>query len=47
MYVAPCSRTSARNLDAEKRAGTIAAPEPSATAQPATTALEWKSGIEM
>ncbi|SKS64905.1 Uncharacterised protein [Mycobacteroides abscessus subsp. abscessus] len=46
MYVAPTSRMSARNRDAENFAGANAAPAATATAHPASTAFEWNSGID-
>ena len=46
MYVTPYRRMSPRNPDAENFAGAIAAPVAIATPQPATNALEWKSGID-
>ena len=46
MYVTPYRRTSSIRPEAENAAGTIAAPDSTATLQPARSALEWKSGMD-
>ena len=46
MYVAPYRRMSSTKRDAENVAGAMAAPALTATLQPASTALEWNSGME-
>ncbi|WP_197687647.1 MULTISPECIES: hypothetical protein [unclassified Nocardioides] len=42
----PYRRTSSRKPEALNRAGTFVEPPQTAGLQPATTALEWNSGIE-